>query len=104
MINSRKQLINWTQEYQELLFDFGMRAADLVEVTNEAIEFMMQSGHLDLTDSGELTRNSALSLLSKTRYMDEEVKDCLTKAEHVGRWFASAGKVETVYICLGVRP
>ena len=37
-INSRTQLVNWVQKHQELVFNFGKRAADLVEITNEEVE------------------------------------------------------------------
>ena len=42
--------------------------------------------------------------LNKTLYVDEEISECIKKAEHVARWFVSAGKVENIYVCLGVRP
>ena len=103
-ISSRTHLLNWTQAHQDLIYDFGQRARDLVEVTNEAMELMLQAGFLVLTDEGELSKSHSNRSLGKARYADEEVKDCLTKAEHVGRWFAAAGKVETIYVCLGVRP
>lgn len=103
-INSRTHLLNWVQVHQDLIYDFGQRARDLVVVTNEAMEFMLQAGFLVLTDEGELSMNHSNRSLGKTRYADDEVRDCLTKAEHVGRWFATAGKVETIYVCLGVRP
>ena len=103
-ISSRTQLVNWVQRHQELIFNFGKRAGDLVEITNEAVEFMMQSGYIMLTDNGELTRVITAGTLSKTKHTDSEVEECLKKAEHVGRWFAAAGKVETIYTCLGVRP
>ena len=103
-ISSRTQLVNWVQRHQELVFNFGKRARDLVEITNEAVEFMMQTGFIKLTDNGELSKEITAGTLSKTKYTDSEVIECLKKAEHVGRWFAGAGKVETIYTSLGVRP
>ena len=103
-IDSRTQLINWLQKHQELVFNFGKRAGDLVEITNEAIEFMLQTGYMMLTDNGELSKVITAGTLSKTKYIDQEVSECLNKAEHVGRWFASAGKAEQIYTSLGVRP
>ena len=38
------------------------------------------------------------------RYVDSEIAECLLKCEHIARWFATAGKVENIYIELGVRP
>lgn len=103
-INSRTQLVNWVQRHQELIFNFGKRAGDLVEITNEAVELMLQTGYIILTDNGELSKVITAGTLSKTKHTDSEVTECLKKAEHVGRWFAGAGKVETIYISLGVRP
>ena len=103
-INSRTQLTNWIQRHQELVFNFGKRASDFIEITNEAVEFMMQIGFIKLTDNGELSREIVAGTLSKTKHTDPEISECLKKAEHVGRWFAGAGKVETIYVSLGVRP
>lgn len=103
-INSRTQLTNWAQNNQELIYNFGKRANDLIEITNEALEFMLQAGYLDITDAGEINMVLPAGTLSKTRFIDSEVKECITKAENVARWFAATGKVETIYICLGVRP
>ena len=103
-INSRTQLVNWVQRHQEFVFNFGKRASDLVEITNEAVEFMIQTGFIKLTDNGELSKAIMAGTLSKTKHTDSEVTECLKKAEHVGRWFAGAGKVETIYVSLGVRP
>ena len=103
-INSRTQLTNWIQRHQELVFNFGKRASDLIEITNEAVEFMLQTGFIKLTDNGELSREIVAGTLSKTKHTDPEISECLKKAEHVGRWFAGAGKVETIYVSLGVRP
>lgn len=103
-INSRTQMVNWVQRHQELVFNFGKRAGDLVEITNEAVEFMMQAGYIKVTENGELSKVITAGVLSKTKYTDPEVTECIQKAGHVGRWFAGAGKVETIYTCLGVRP
>lgn len=103
-INSRTQLINWVQRHQEMVFNFGKRASDLVEITNEALEFILQTGYIVLTNNGELTVDYTAGVLSKTKHVDHEVTECLQKAAHVGRWFATAGKVESIFICLGVRP
>lgn len=103
-ISSRTQLINWVQTNQELVYNFGKRTKDLVSITNEALELMIQTGLIRLTDMGEIEKEIKIKVLSKTKYTDYEVTDCLKKAEHVARWFATAGKVETIYFCLGVRP
>ena len=95
-ISSKTQLMNWVQANQALMYNYGKRANDLISITNEALELMLQTG--------KNLRETQEKYSSKTKFIDSEVSDCLNKAEHVARWFASAGKVETIYFCLGVRP
>jgi len=103
-INSRTQLLVWVQRYPQLLIDFPQRARELVPITNESVEFLLQTGKIRLTENGELEISSTSRILSKTKFVDEEISDCLKKGEHIAKWFALAGKVETIYIELGVRP
>ena len=103
-ISSKTKFLVWTQEHPELLIGYGTRAKELIEIANEAVEFLLQTNTLLINDKAELEVNTTLKGLSKTKFVDEEIKQCLTKSEHVGRWFANAGKVETIFIGLGVRP
>ncbi len=103
-INSGTQLLAWIQSSPELLVCFPQRASDLVPITNEAVELLLQAGSIAITPSGELQTVKNKRTLSITRFADSEVKQCINKSEHVARWFAKAGRVETIYIGLGVRP
>lgn len=103
-IDSKTRLTIWAQSHQELLYNFGKRASDLVEITNEAVEFMLQTGILRITYEGDIAVSITDSKISRTKYTDDEVIKCITKAEHVARWFATAGRISTIYMCLGVRP
>ena len=102
-INSRTQLPQWVQLNQRLMIGLGRRTKDLVPITNEALEFLLQSKMVHLSDDGTLTAPSKRGL-SKTRFVNSEITECIIKCEHVARWFANTGKIETIYICLGVRP
>lgn len=103
-INSKISFTNWAYRDSNLLIGFSRRAKEMVSFTNEAIEFLLQSRIIILNSNGYFEINKILNSLSKTKYTDEEVYDCIKKAEHVARWFWRTGKVETVYIILGVRP
>ncbi len=103
-INSRTQLQLWIQRYPQLLIDFPKRARELVPITNESVEFLLQTGNIILTLNGELEISPTLKSLSKTKFVDDEISECLKKGEHVAKWFVAAGKAETIYIELGVRP
>ena len=100
-INSRTQLQLWVQRYPQLLIDFPKRARELVPITNE---FLLQTGNIILTPNGELEISPTLKSLSKTKFVDDEISECLKKGEHIAKWFVAAGKAETIYIELGVRP
>lgn len=103
-ISSRTQLLLWVQKYPQLLIDFPQRARELVPITNEAIEFLFQTRKIMLTPNGDLEISPTSKNLSKTKHTDSEISDCLNKSEHIAKWFALAGKTETIYIELGVRP
>ena len=103
-INSRTQLHLWVQQHPQLLIDFPQRTTELIPITNEAVELLLQTGKLVLTPNAELEVSPTSRILSKTKYVDSEIAECLLKCEHIARWFATAGKVENIYIELGVRP
>ena len=103
-INSKTKLIVWVQRYPHLLIDYPQRTRELVPITNEAIEFLLQTGKIFLNSNGELEILPTSRALSKTKFTDGEIADCLKKGEHIAKWFATTGKVETIYIMLGVRP
>ena len=103
-INSRTQLLVWVQRNEYLLVRFAERTKQLVPITNEAIEMLLQSGYVNLNASGELEISHVKKSISKTRFTDDEVKECINKSDQIAKWFAKTGKVETIYIALGVRP
>lgn len=101
---TKMELANWVQKNPELFVSFPKRARDYVTITNEAVEWLMLTGFLKLTESGELEKVIGTKSLGAGRSTYPETKECLQKAGQIGRWFANAGKVETIYIILGVRP
>ncbi|WP_077072831.1 three component ABC system middle component [Mailhella massiliensis] len=103
-INSRTQLLLWTKNYQHLLIGFARRTKELVVITNEALELLLQSETVQITTTGKLSITAAQKSLSKTRFVNSEISECIQKSEHVARWFANTGRIETIYISLGVRP
>ena len=64
-INSRTQLLLWVQKYPQLLIDFPKRASDLVSITNESVEFLLQTTKVSLTLNGELEIPATARTLSK---------------------------------------
>lgn len=103
-VNSRTQLLVWVQRNEYLLIRFAERAKQLVPITNEAVRILLQSGYVWFNTYGELEFSHNKKAISKTRFADDEIKECINKSEQIAKWFAKAGKAETVYIALGVKP
>lgn len=103
-IKSITQMQIWIQRNPEMLIGFADRAQSMVPITNEAVEFLMQSGIVTLTNNAELEIAQLFKALSTTKYTNDEIKDCISKSSSVAKWFAKAGTVETIYVSWGVRP
>ena len=104
LINSRTKMLIWLQRYPEITINFARRTKDLIQITNEAIEFLMQTEKIRLTNNGEVEIVITSKTISKSKFINDEIKECISKSEHVAKWFAGVGKVETIYVSLGVRP
>lgn len=86
------------------MIGFAERTKNLVKITNEAVEFLMQSGIAGLTNNAELELTRLLPSTSASKFVNTEIKECINKSSHVAKWFAKGGTVETIYSSWGVRP
>lgn len=103
-IKSVTQMQIWIQRNPDLLIGFANRTKNMVQITNEAVEFLMQSGIVALTNNAELELLQLFKSLSSNKNTNDEIKECISKSSNVAKWFAKAGTVETIYISWGVRP
>lgn len=101
-ISPRNKFHVWVQNNVDLLINFGKSTRDFVQLTNEAIEFLLQTKKISINEEGKLEANEKENL--KKIIINEEITDCLKKTETISKWFASQTKIEMVYIILGVRP
>jgi hypothetical protein len=103
-IKSATQMHIWIQRNPDILIGFANRTKSMVQITNEAVEFLMQSSIVELTNNGELELSQLFKSLSTNKYTNDEIKDCISKSSQVAKWFAKAGTLETIYTSWGVRP
>ena len=94
----------WIQRNPDVLVGYAERAKSLVGITNEAIEFLLQSGVLGITNNAELQIERLLSSKRINQFANDEIKESINKSTHVAKWFAKGGTVETIYASWGVRP
>jgi hypothetical protein len=102
-INREKKLHTWLQQNPEVKIGYPKRAKELIPITKEAINFLLQ------VEAIKIDENAGVTLVPHKRHENicmhsEEIKGCYQKAKTLGRWFATAGTVATVYIMLGVKP
>lgn len=101
-INSHTAFINWVHANPMILVGFNRRARDLVDITNISVEFLVQTGYFQLSNEGKLDIENKKLSVNKSAELD--VKECLKKAKHVGKWFALNNRVESIFLALGVKP
>lgn len=102
-IKSVTHMQSWLQQNQELLIGYSLRAKSLTQITNEAIEFLMQNDVISF-NGDEIVVNVPLKPSKEKNISDKEILDCFNKAKAVGKWFSRSGTVENIYQSWGVRP
>lgn len=99
-------LAAWIQEHREQLVNFSGRVQSLRAITREAILFGTQHQTLLIQESGDLgvgaRKQSATE--KRTPLFTAEARECLERAGFLGRWFASAGTLATIYSAWGIAP
>ena len=99
-------LLSWIERNRATLIGFPGRVSAMRDITREAIIFGIKHNILEIADTGELTIGSERKTATtrRTPLFTDEVRECVNRAGFVGRWFADAGTVATVYASFGVLP
>ena len=98
-------LHTWLHENRDVLVQFPERSRSLVPFTKEAVVFACQRRVIAIDDQGHLQQGEApLKGITSYKTASDEVKEAISRAEFVGRWFALSGTTVTIYTLLGVRP
>ncbi len=95
----------WLQEHPEVRVNFAERTRELAPFTREALLFLGAKGQLQVGDDGVVTVAGKLGRgkAALTQHSGE-MRESLTKAKFVGRWFASSGETAMVFQMWGVCP
>jgi hypothetical protein len=95
----------WIQAHPEARVQFFERVMVLKPYTREAIMFGLVHNFLALSQGGRLQTGLAKSDAEKfMQRLDNEAKECNKRARFIGRWFASAGTIQTVMALWGIKP
>jgi hypothetical protein len=93
----------WLQDHPYLRINFSERVRQLTPITQESLCFLLQIGALTLTEDGRLVAND-YRRKGVSSQKSPKMKDFYSKAEVLGKWFARAGEVSTIYVMWGIRP
>ncbi len=96
----------WLNGVQAVKVGLGSRARSLVPYTRQALTFTTQTRALVVSET-----TAAISLGVKLKTIrsrnfpiSNETKECLTKADILGKWFARSNSSTTIYASLGLMP
>ena len=92
----------WIQDKQYLKIDFANRAKEMVPFTKEALILGMNAGFICLDVHNFMS--VAMSPSKTAPSNDNEVVECLKKAEFLGRWLGQAGDITTIFMMWGIKP
>jgi hypothetical protein len=95
----------WLRENQQAYIQFPSRARNLVPVTKEGLMFGMHHEVLNLGSEADfLSTQKPFRRRPATSIDTDEVKEIERRAGFIGKWFARAGSVSSIYMMWSVRP
>jgi hypothetical protein len=103
--STQKVFSTWLEEHEDIRATFPERVLSLRAFVREAVLFAATHGCLVIADDGTLRiGKKPRGILPYTKSATDEVRECLHKAQFVGRWLSSAGPASTVMALWGIRP
>jgi Family of unknown function (DUF6521) len=103
--NTRTSLAAWIQDNAAMRVLFPERVISLKPHTREAVLFGLLHDWLAFqTDARLQTAMGERRINQFRRRLDDKARECVLRANFVGRWFASAGSPQTVLALWGIRP
>ena len=102
-IVSQRQLHVWLQAHENVKIGFADRTRELVPITKEAMLFLFQVGAIEVDEQAGLRVASYQRRIPPSQ-PEGEISECYRTAVVIGRWFARAANVPTIYALWGVRP
>lgn len=101
----RTSMPAWIEENTFFRVGFAERARSLVPFVREALLFGALHGLFAFDDERRLVpAPRPRTLRGYLRDATDEVKECIKKAQFVGKWLAASGSVETTLALWGVKP
>jgi hypothetical protein len=95
----------WIREHQEAKIQFPSRTRSLVPITKRSLMFGMHHEVIRLGDEANfMITKKALRKRNDGILDTEEVRQIENRAQFLGKWFAKAGSVSSIYMMWSIRP
>jgi len=99
---TKKTLHTWLDENNQLKVGVVERIKSYVPFTRESIMFLTAFNAISINEQGEVEIKPLKNSTSVLE--DEEVQDCLKKAQVFGKMLSRSGNIFTIYSIIGVKP
>jgi hypothetical protein len=100
-----KSLSTWAEEHPTLRALFPDNVVSLKPFVEEALQYGVLHGCIVVNDDGTLALGKKPRGIPKYETSaSNEVRDCVHRAQFLGRWFATAGSVPTIMAIWGIKP
>jgi hypothetical protein len=99
------QMHAWLLDHPEIKINCSKRIRNMNPYILESIAFGLKTGIINIDEDGKINSIGRTALSKKLKWNAElDPAKCLQRATFLGRWFAYAGDVSTVYIMWGITP
>lgn len=103
--DTRTKMHMWLRNNQPAKIQFSSRTRSLVPVTKESLMFGMQHAVINLDSNANFLSTSQPFRKRPAANLDtEEVREIEQRAQFLGKWFAKAGSVPSIYMMWSIRP
>lgn len=98
-------IAGWVADHEGELIGFSESINAYADIVNSAIVFLLHQEALSLDDDGRYRlQNDSLPQRPALMNKNKNFKESFLAAGLLGRWFAEASSIESIYTQLGVRP
>lgn len=100
-VSVKQPMHAWIQNNPKVRIGFGPRCKDLLNISHDAITFLLQTKYLRMSNDSDLILLKPLKIKNLT---SDEVQHIMKKAVLLGKWLAHSGSPCTIFTMWGVRP
>lgn len=103
--DTRTKMHVWIREHQEAKIQFPSRTRNLVSITKRSLMFGMHHEVIKLGEEADfVVTKKALRKQNGAMLETGEVRHIENRAQFLGKWFAKAGSVSSIYMMWSIRP